>query len=200
MLLVGLTGGIGSGKSTVARLLAARGAVILDADALARDALAKGTAGFDQVVALFGPEVVAPSGDLDRAAVASRVFADDRRRAELEAIVHPEVRRQIAERVAREATGDRVVVIDSPLLVETGAHQGLPLVVVVAASEPTRIARLVARGMDEGDARARLAAQIPDHERAAAADLLLDNEGSEPELEAQVDALWRDLASRAGRA
>ena len=200
MLLVGLTGGIGSGKSTVARLLAARGAVILDADALARDALAKGTVGFDQVVALFGAEVVAPSGDLDRAAVASRVFADDRRRAELEAIVHPEVHRRIAEGVAREATGDRVVVIDSPLLVETGAHQSLPLVVVVAASERTRIARLVARGMDEGDARARLAAQIPDHERAAAADVLLDNEGSEAELEAQVDALWRHLASRAGPA
>lgn len=200
MLLVGLTGGIGSGKSTVARLLAARGAVILDADALARDALAKGTDGFDQVVALFGPEVVAPSGDLDRAAVAARVFADDRRRAELEAIVHPEVRRQIAEHVAREATGDRVVVIDSPLLVETGAHQGLPLVVVVAASEPTRIARLVARGMDEADARARLAAQIPERERAAAADVLLDNEGSEADLEAQVDALWRDLASRAAPA
>ncbi|MEO8292672.1 MAG: dephospho-CoA kinase [Actinomycetota bacterium] len=200
MLLVGLTGGIGSGKSTVARLLAARGAVILDADALARDALAKGTDGFDQVVALFGPEVVAPSGDLDRAAVAARVFADDRRRAELEAIVHPEVRRRIAERVAREAAGDRVVVIDSPLLVETGAHQGLPLVVVVAASEPTRIARLVARGMDEADARARLAAQIPERERAAAADVLLDNEGSEADLEAQVDALWRDLASRAAPA
>jgi dephospho-CoA kinase len=197
MLLVGLTGGIGSGKSTVARLLAARGAVILDADVFAREALARGTAGFDRAVSLFGPEVVGRSGDLDRAAIATRVFSDDVRRAELEAIVHPEVRRRIAEGVAAEAGGDRVVVVDSPLLIETGANEGFPVVVVVAASDAGRIARLGARGMDEADARARLAAQMPMEDKAAVADWVLNNDGTEAELEAQVDDLWAHLTSHA---
>jgi dephospho-CoA kinase len=200
MLLVGLTGGIGSGKSTVARLLAARGAVILDADVFAREALARGTAGFDRAVSLFGPEVVGRSGDLDRAAIATRVFSDDVRRAELEAIVHPEVRRRIAEGVAAEAGGDRVVVVDSPLLIETGANEGFPVVVVVAASDAGRIARLVARGMDEADARARLAAQMPMEDKAAVADWVLNNDGTEAELEAQVDDLWAHLTSHAAGA
>jgi dephospho-CoA kinase len=197
MLLVGLTGGIGSGKSTVARLLAARGAVILDADVFAREALARGTAGFDRAASLFGPEAVEPSGDLDRAAIAARVFSDDVRRAELEAIVHPEVRRRIAEGVAAEAGGDRVVVVDSPLLIETGAREGFPVVVVVTASDSRRIARLIARGMDEADARARLAVQMPMEDKAAVADVVLDNDGTEAELETQVDNLWTELASRA---
>jgi dephospho-CoA kinase len=200
MLLVGLTGGIGSGKSTVARLLAARGAVILDADVFAREALAQGTAGFDRAVSLFGPEVVGRSGDLDRAAIATRVFSDDVRRAELEAIVHPEVRRRIAEGVAAEAGGDRVVVVDSPLLIETGANEGFPVVVVVAASDAGRIARLVVRGMDEADARARLAAQMPMEDKAAVADWVLNNDGTEAELEAQVDDLWAHLTSHAAGA
>jgi dephospho-CoA kinase len=200
MLLVGLTGGIGSGKSTVAGMLRARGAVVLSADAFARDAVAAGTPGFARAVALFGPEVVTPEGELDRAKVAGRVFADDELRAALEGIVHPEVRRLIAEGVAREAGSDRVVVVDSPLLIETGAHRDFPLVVVVSAAAPTQIARLVARGMDETDARARMAAQMPLEERAAAADVLLDNEGTEAELEAQVDRLWADLSERAARA
>jgi dephospho-CoA kinase len=197
MLLVGLTGGIGSGKSTVARLLAARGAVILDADVFAREALARGTVGFDRAVSLFGTEVVEPSGDLDRAAIAARVFSDDVLRAELEAIVHPEVRRRIAEGVAAEAGGHRVVVVDSPLLIETGTREAFAVVVVVTASEPRRIARLIARGMDEADARARLAAQMPLEDKAGAADVVLDNDGTETELEAQVDTLWKELASRA---
>jgi dephospho-CoA kinase len=128
------------------------------------------------------------------------VFADDELRAALEAIVHPEVRRRIAEGVAGEAGSDRVVVVDSPLLIETGAHRGFPMVVVVTASTPTQIARLVARGMDEADARARLAAQMPLEEKARVADVLLDNEGTEAELEAQVDRLWPDLSARAARA
>jgi dephospho-CoA kinase len=200
MLLVGLTGGIGSGKSTVARMLRERGAVILSADVFAREAVAAGTPGLARVVELLGPEVLAPGGELDRAAVASRVFADDELRAALEAIVHPEVRRRIAEGVAGEAGSDRVVVVDSPLLIETGAHRGFPMVVVVTASTPTQIARLVARGMDEADARARLAAQMPLEEKARVADVLLDNEGTEAELEAQVDRLWPDLSARAARA
>jgi dephospho-CoA kinase len=200
MLLVGLTGGIGSGKTTVAGMLRERGAVILSADAFAREAVAAGTSGFAAAVALFGPEVVAPDGELDRPAIAKRVFADPELRAALEDIVHPEVRRRIAEGVAGEAGSDRVVVVDSPLLIETGAHRGFPVVVVVSASTATQIARLAARGMDEEDARARLAAQMPLEEKAAVADVLLDNEGTEVELEAQVDRLWADLSVRAAQA
>jgi dephospho-CoA kinase len=200
MLLVGLTGGIGSGKSTAAGMLRARGAVVLSADVFARDAVAAGTPGFARAVALFGPEVVTPDGELDRAKVARLVFADDELRAALERIVHPEVRRLTAEGIARESDSDRVVVVDSPLLIETGAHRDFPVVVVVSASAPTQIERLVARGMDEADARARMAAQMPLEERAAAADVLLDNEGTEAELEAQVDRLWADLSGRAARA
>ena len=199
MLLVGLTGGIGSGKTTVAGMLRARGAVVLSADAFAREAVAAGTTGFADAVALFGPEVVSPDGELDRPAIARRVFADPELRAALERIVHPEVRRRIAEGVAGEAGSDRVVVVDSPLLIETGAHRGFPVVVVVSASTPTQIARLAARGMDEDDARARLAAQMPLEEKAAAADVLLDNEGTMEELEGQVDRLWADLSARAAQ-
>ena len=200
MLLVGLTGGIGSGKTTVAGMLRERGAVILSADAFAREAVAAGTRGFAAAVALFGPEVVAPDGELDRRGIAKRVFADAELRAALEGIVHPEVRRRIAEGVAGEAGSDRVVVVDSPLLIETGAHRGFPVVVVESASTPTQIARLAARGMDEDDARARLAVQMPLEEKAAVADVLLDNEGTEAELEAQVDRLWADLSVRAAQA
>jgi dephospho-CoA kinase len=199
MLLVGLTGGIGSGKTTVAGMLRERGAVILSADTFAREAVAAGTPGFAAAVELFGPEVVAPDGELDRRAIAKRVFADPELRAALEGIVHPEVRRRIAEGIAGEAGSDRVVVVDSPLLIETGAHRGFPVVVVVSASTPTQIARLAARGMDEDDARARLAVQMPLEEKAAVADVLLDNEGTTAELEAQVDRLWADLSVRAAQ-
>ena len=197
MLLVGLTGGVGSGKSTVARLLARRGAVILSADTYAREAVAAGTPGFHRVVELFGPEVVGPDGELDRAALAALVFSDADRRAALEAVIHPEVRRRIAEGIAGEAASDHVVVVDSPLLIETGAHEVFPLVVVVSASPGTQIARLVARGMEEADARARMAAQMPLGDKAAFADVLLDNEGTEAELETQVVRLWEDLSARA---
>ena len=200
MLLVGLTGGIGSGKSTVAELLARRGAVILSADAYAHEAVAAGTEGFRRVVELFGRRVVGPGGELDRAALAGIVFADADLRTSLEAVVHPAVRRRIAESIAAEADSDHVVVVDSPLLIETGAHTEFPIVVVVTASPQTQVARLVARGMDPDDARARLAAQIPMEDKAKLADVLLDNEGSPAELEAQVDRLWRDLSARAADA
>ena len=197
MLLVGLTGGIGSGKSTVARMLASRGAVVLDSDGLAREAVEPGTAGHYAVIARFGPAVVAPDGSLDRAALASVVFADGTARADLEAIVHPEVRRAIAEAVASHAGTDHVVVVDSPLLFETGANEGFPLVVVVTASDEIRIARLVARGLHESDVRARMAAQMPLQEKSVLADVVLDNDGDEPSLEVQVDRLWADLRERA---
>ena len=197
MLLVGLTGGIGSGKSTVARMLADRGAVVLDADVLAREAVEPGTAGFDAVLARFGEAVRSADGSLDRARLAAIVFADDEARHDLEGIVHPQVRLRIGEAVAAHADSDAVVVVDSPLLIETGAHGSFPVVVVVTAPDEARIARLTARGMGEADARARMAAQMPLEEKAAHADVLLDNGGSEPELEAQVDRLWADLRERA---
>ena len=197
MLLVGLTGGIGSGKSTVARMLASRGAVVLDSDGLARDAVEPGTAGYDAVVARFGPAVVTPDGSLDRATLASLVFAEETARADLEAIVHPEVRCSIADAVAAHADTGHVVVVDSPLLFEIGANEGFPVVVVVTASEATRIVRLVARGMRESDVRARMAAQMPLQDKAALADVVLDNDGDESALEDQVDRLWADLRERA---
>jgi dephospho-CoA kinase len=197
MLLVGLTGGIGSGKTTVARWLAERGAVVIDADALARDAVDPSTPGFDAVVARFGHGVVRADGSLDRRGLADVVFADDDARRDLESIVHPEVRRGIAEIVAANAGSDRVVLLDSPLLIETGAYRDCEVVVVVAAEPETQIARLVARGMDEADARARLAAQMPLSRKAEVADVVLDNEGSLDELRDQVDRLWDELASRA---
>ena len=197
MLFVGLTGGIGSGKSTAAGMLADRGAVVLDADALARAAIARGTPGFDRVVELFGPDVLAPDGDLDRARIAGIVFADEERRRALEAIVHPEVRRMIAEGVAAHAGTDDVVVLNSPLLIETGSDRDCDVVVVVSAGPETQIARSVRRGMDEADARARLAAQLPLERKAQQADVVLDNEGTAAELEAQVDRLWTDLRARA---
>lgn len=197
MLLVGLTGGIGSGKSTVARMLAARGAVVLDSDVLAREAVEPGTSGFDAVVARFGVGVLGSDGSLDREALASIVFADDVARADLEAIVHPEVRRAIAETVAAHAGTDDVVVVDSPLLIETGAHEGFPVVVVVTASVDARVARLVGRGMSEEDVRDRMAAQMPLEEKVAHADVVLDNEDTVAGLEERVDRLWSDLRSRA---
>ncbi|MEZ0234382.1 MAG: dephospho-CoA kinase [Actinomycetota bacterium] len=197
MLLVGLTGGIGSGKSTVARMLAARGAVVIDADVLARQAVELGTSGLDAVVARFGDGVLGPDGSLDRHALASIVFADDAARDDLEAIVHPAVRRAIAEAVAAHAHTDDVVVVDSPLLIETGAHEGFPVVVVVAASADARVARLVERGMAEADVRARMAAQMPLEEKMAVADEVVDNDGTEIDLGERVERLWSELRARA---
>ena len=195
MRFVGLTGGIGSGKSTVATMLSDRGAVVVDADVLAREAVEPGTTGFAAVVEAFGPGVVAEEGGLDRAALASIVFADPVRRAALESIVHPEVVRRVGEIVAAHAETDDVIVLDSPLLIETGRHRDVELVIVVSAAPETQVARLVARGMAEADARARLAAQMPLAEKAEVADVVLDNEGTLLELEGQVDRLWADLSA-----
>jgi len=197
MLLVGLTGGIGSGKSTVAGMLQQRGAVILDADVFAREAVRAGTDGFAAVVRRFGEGVVAPDGELDRRGLAAIVFADHDALSDLEAIVHPEVRRMIADGIQEYLDEERVVVLVNPLLIEMGTHRDCDVVVVVSASPETQIARSVARGMDEDDVRARFAAQLPIDERAAVADVLLDNEGTLEELEAEVDVLWRDLSARA---
>ena len=195
MLRVGLTGGIGAGKSTVARRLVERGAVLVDADVLAREVVARGSDGLAAVVAAFGTQVLLPGGDLDRPALGRRVFGDEQARATLNGIVHPLVAARRTELVAA-APRDAVVVEDVPLLVETGQAPRFPLVVVVEADVQERVRRLVAdRGMAEDDARARTAAQASDAERRAAADVLLPNPrrtSTHDPLPALVDALWDD--------
>ncbi|MEW1959232.1 dephospho-CoA kinase [Kineococcus sp. NPDC059986] len=195
MLRVGLTGGIGAGKSTVSRLLVGLGAVLVDADVLAREVVAPGTPGLEAVAAEFGPGVLAPDGSLDRPALGRVVFGDDDRRAALNAIVHPLVAVRRAE-LAAAAPDDAVVVEDVPLLVETGAAPTYPLVVVVDADAAERERRLVTdRGMDVEQARARIAAQAGDEERRAAADVLLPNPrqeaGAPDPLPGRVERLWR---------
>jgi dephospho-CoA kinase len=196
VLLVGLTGGIGSGKSTVTRILEERGAVILDADALARDAVRGGSEGFRRVVERFGRDVIGPDGELDRARLASIVFNDPEALGDLEAIVHPEVRRMIADGIQAHLDTDHVVVLVNPLLIEMGTHRDCDSVVVVSVSPETQVTRSVARGMQEDDVRARIAAQLPLEDRARHADVLLDNEGTLEELTMQVDQLWRRLVAQ----
>ncbi|HXF36399.1 MAG TPA: dephospho-CoA kinase [Actinomycetota bacterium] len=199
MLLVGLTGSIGAGKSAVGRMLAARGAVVVDADDLARRAVEPGTPGHARVVERFGERILAPDGSIDRRALAAIVFADPVARRDLEAIVHPEVLRMFAEEAARHRGTDRVVVYVAPLLVETGHADAFDVLVVVSAPEERRIERLVRdRGMTPEDVRARIAAQLPAEEKARRADVVVDNAGSLEELERRVDALWGDLRARAG--
>ncbi|WP_127501420.1 dephospho-CoA kinase [Actinoplanes solisilvae] len=192
MLKVGLTGGIGAGKSAVARRLARRGAVIVDADVLAREVVAPGTDGLTEIVAAFGDGVLTAEGALDRPALAARVFGDDTARRTLEKIIHPRVRARTAE-LTHGAPGDAIVVNDVPLLVETGLAPSYHLVVVVEAERERRIRRLVeTRGMSADQATARIAAQAGDAERRRAADVLLVNDGPLDELNTRVDRLWRD--------
>jgi dephospho-CoA kinase len=201
MLLVGLTGGIGSGKSTVAELLAERGAVVIDADDLARRAVAPGTSGFDRVVETFGSDILGPDGGIDRAALADVVFADPSRLRELEAIIHPEVARLLVESVELYRDTDDVIVYAVPLLAERGMAEGFDVVVVVVADVDRRIERLMRdRGMTAEEVRARVAAQLTDEERARVADVLLDNDGEPERLTPQVNRLWTDLAKRAAAA
>ncbi len=201
MLLVGLTGGIGSGKSTVARMLEERGAVVIDADELAREAIEPGSQGYAEVLRRFGPEVVALSGDIDRGRLASVVFDDPEARRDLEAITHPEVGRLFAEATEPYRATDRVVVYGVPLLVESRLQEMFDAVVVVSAPEETRIRRLlVDRGMSEEAIRARIAAQASDDERERDATFVVRNEGSLADLEAAVEHLWRKLQRRAATA
>ena len=193
MLFVGLTAGIGSGKSAVARMLANMGAVVLDADEFAREATASSSPQFQDIVALFEPGVVLPNGELDRAAVASIVFSDPLKLQALEAIIHPVVDGKVDQALARYAGTQAVVVLDSPLLIPMGTHMRCDVVIVVACSPERRVDRLLARGMTEADARARMAAQPPLDQIAPYADHILDNDGTLEELHTQVRALWADL-------
>jgi dephospho-CoA kinase len=191
MLFVGLTGGIGSGKSAVAARLAELGAIVIDSDRLAREVVEPGTDGHTAVVERFGAKVLGPDGAIDRSALAAEVFADAAARKDLEAIIHPRVRARTAE-IAGAAPPGAIVVNDVPLLVEAGLHSAYNLVVVVLAGEPARIARLAAdRGMSESEARARIAAQATDEQRRAVADVVIVNDGTLDELRAAVDQVWR---------
>lgn len=200
MLKVGLTGGIGAGKSEVSRLLDEHGAFIVDADKIAREVVEPGTPGLAAVVDEFGAEILTPEGALDRARLGEVVFADADRLAALNAIVHPLVGERSAEleRQAEEADSSGVVVHDVPLLTENGLGPLYELVLVVDASPKTQLDRLVRlRGMTEGEAASRMAAQATREERLALADVVIDNDGPLEELEARVREVWGELRRRA---
>ncbi|MGW6392207.1 dephospho-CoA kinase [Streptomyces sp. NPDC055103] len=197
MLKVGLTGGIGAGKSEVSRLLVSYGAVLIDADRIAREVVEPGTPGLAAVVEAFGDDVLTEDGALDRPKLGSIVFADADRLATLNAIVHPLVGARSAELESRAGTGD-VVVHDVPLLAENGLAPLYDLVVVVDASPETQLDRLVRlRGMAESEARARMAAQATRAQRLAIAELVIDNDGPLEALEPQVRKVWDELERRA---
>lgn len=192
-LQVGLTGGIGSGKSTVSARLSELGAVVVDYDLLAREAVEPGSAAFAAIEVRFGDDVIAPDGTLDRPALGSVVFADEQARRDLEAITHPAIRELAAARVA-QAPAEAVVVHDHPLLVEMGMAGQCDTVVVVDVPTDLQVERLVEqRGMTEADARARLAAQTSREDRLAVADEVLENSGTREQLLDAVDALWERL-------
>jgi dephospho-CoA kinase len=189
MLRIGLTGGIGAGKSTVSATFAECGGIIVDGDVIAREVVEPGTEGLAQLVQAFGDDILLSDGALNRPALAAKAFADDEKRAKLNSIVHPLVGKRRLE-IIESVTDDAVVVEDIPLLVETGMAPSFPLVVVVTADPETRVQRLINRGMDEADARARIKAQAPEDQRRAIADVLLDNSGSQDELVEQARDLW----------
>jgi dephospho-CoA kinase len=194
--MVGLTGGIGSGKSTVARLLADRGATVVDADAIAREVVEPGRPALAALVERFGPGILQPDGSLDRAALAARAFATEDDKRALEAITHPAIGEEFLRRVA--AAGDGVVVHDVPLLVESTRGYDYDAVIVVEAPEEVRLARLAARGVDREDARRRIAMQATDEERRKVATWVVDNAGDLAGLEAQVERIWGELQRRFG--
>ncbi len=199
MRLIGLTGGIAAGKSTIGRRLAQHGAIRIDADDLARDAVAPGSPGLARVVQRFGSGVLRADATLDRAALGARVFGDAAALGELNAIVHPEVRRLFRERVerARAEDPDAIVVYEVPLLVETAARdEPWDHIVVAEADADTRIARMMSlRGMSEDAARQRISRQASDEERRVVADAVIDTSGTEAETLEQADRLWHQLLS-----
>ncbi|WP_405932646.1 dephospho-CoA kinase [Streptomyces sp. NBC_00827] len=200
MLKVGLTGGIGAGKSEVSRLLVEHGAVLIDADRIAREVVAPGTPGLAAVVDAFGEDVLAPGGSLDRPKLGSIVFADPEKLATLNSIVHPLVGARSRD-LENAASQDAVVVHDVPLLAENGLAALYDLVIVVDASPRTQLDRLVRlRGMTEEDARARMAAQVTRDKRLEIADVVIDNDVPLEELERRVREVWADLVERASRA
>ena len=196
MLLIGLTGGIGSGKSTVSEALARRGAVVIDADRITRELQEPGQPVLAAMVERFGPGIVQPDGTLDRQAVADIVFHDADALADLNAIVHPAVGTEIAQRLAAQVDTDHVVILDVPLLVESGRDDMAALIVVDTDPE-VAVDRLVRfRGLGEADARARIARQASREERLARADLVIGNDGDRDALAAEVDRAWAWIEQR----
>ncbi|HXH35089.1 MAG TPA: dephospho-CoA kinase [Plantibacter sp.] len=199
MYLIGLTGGIASGKSTIAARFAEHGAVVIDADVLSREAVEPGTPGLDAIARRFGPGVIGADGALDRPALGAIVFADEQARADLNAIVHPEVKRRSQERIAEASTNPAAIVVyDVPLLVETGRKDEFDLVVVAFAPSEVRARRLTQiRGLELDEAERRMAAQASDEQRAAVADVVIDTAGTLDHTISQVDAVWSDAAAAA---
>jgi dephospho-CoA kinase len=199
MIMAALTGGIGSGKSTVADLLARRGAVLVDADVIARQVVEPGTPALAALVERFGSGILAGDSTLDRAALAAVAFADDESRAGLDAITHPAINEEFTRRL-RDAPDDAIVICDVPLLVEStqARARGYELVIVVEAPREVRLDRLERRGVPRADAERRMAAQATDEERRALATYLIDNSGDRAALETQVEDVWHDLERRRG--
>ncbi|WP_437311523.1 dephospho-CoA kinase [Sorangium sp. So ce388] len=198
LVLFGLTGGLGSGKSTVAARFRAQGLPVIDADALAREVVAKGTEGLDEVVRAFGPEVLLPDGSLDRARVAAVVFADPGKRRQLNAIVHPRITAITLERAAAlEAQGEPLACYEAALLVENRVVDAFRPLVVVAVPEAVQIARAMARdGATEDEVRARLAAQLPLSSKVAVADYVIENSGDRAATERQADGVLASIRAR----
>jgi dephospho-CoA kinase len=196
MLMVGLTGGIGSGKSTVAEMLGARGAIVVDADRIARLVVEPGRPALAKLVERFGPDILAPDGSLDRPALAAKAFVDEESRKDLEAITHPAIGEEFLRQVAG-APPDGVVVHDVPLLVESKRGFDYACVIVVEAPLETRLARLEARGVPRDDAQRRIAMQATDEERRKVATWVVDNSGDVDALRRQIDRIWDELRLRA---
>ena len=194
MIRVGLTGGIGSGKSTVARLLAEQGALVIDADQLAREVVEPGEPALTEIIERFGPQVVASDGSLDRGALAAIVFADTAALSDLNAITHPRIAQRTAELI-EAAADDAVVVYDVPLLVENNATDGWDAVIVVEADHQVRVHRLIERGLSPEDIEARMSRQASDEERRAVADVLIVNSGDLDDLRDQVTRSWNSLTA-----
>ena len=193
MLLVGLTGGIASGKSTVSAMLAERGAEVIDADHIARQVVMPGTPAWCKIREHFGPGVLHPDGQIDRQALADIVFADKTRLALLNEITHPAIFARIADRLEEHHDQDVVVVLDAALLIEAGLSEGVDVVIVVHSPQEIQLERLAAKGMGERDASDRIAAQLAPEKRLARADVVIDNSGSLEKLGRRVDEVWQEL-------
>jgi dephospho-CoA kinase len=196
MLLVGLTGGIGSGKSTVSAMLAELGAETVDADRIAREVVMPGTPAWCKIRDHFGPDVLFPDGHIDRQALADIVFDDPAKLALLNQITHPDIFQRIADRLEAVHHRDVIVVLDAALLIETGLAGRVDVLVVTHSPKEIQVERLAAKGMDASRARARIAAQVAPAERLARADLVIDNSGSLEDLARQVDEAWKELQRR----
>jgi len=194
MRVIGLTGGIGSGKSLAAEYFADLGALVIDADQLARSAIERGSTGFDEVVTVFGDSIL-KNGDIDRRALGELVFKDPELKAKLENIIHPWVRNEFEEAVA-SLKGDEVLVYEIPLMFETNAQDRFDVVITVEAVMDNRISRLRAKGLHISEIESRIAAQATREQRESIADFLIENDGSEDDLLRKVENIWDELADR----